>query len=139
MPRRRPSQLRVRESPYPQPGPPYAQVPCVSSSTLRAIAHYERTHLYPGGIAEALAVWTRLVHASYRELDRHPPEDHVPYYGEYGPATDPVSARARLGQALHRLPRNASRELRARVRPLDERYLSRSIPAPEVQHLRALP
>lgn len=81
-------------------------------------------------------MWNRFVHASYRQLDRHPPENHVSHWDEYGPEADPVSARIRLGQALKRLPPKASRELHAQVRPLDESYLSRSIPS--LSNLRAL-
>ncbi|WP_406638774.1 hypothetical protein [Amycolatopsis sp. WGS_07] len=133
MPRRPPARLRFREPDYVQAKPPHAQVPRVSSSALRAIAQYERAHLYLGGIAEALAAWNRFVHASYRQLDRH-----TEHGDDDGPTDDPEVARIRLGWALNGLPRKAARELRAQVRPLDERYLARSIPAPEVAHLRAL-
>lgn len=133
MPRRPPAQLRVREPEYVQPASPHARVPRVSASALRAIAHYERVDLYPGGIAEALAAWSRFVHAPYRQLDRH-----TEHGDDYGPSDDPEVARIRLGWALKRLPLKASRELYAQVRPLDELYLARSIPAPDVAHLRAL-
>ncbi|WP_158888066.1 hypothetical protein [Amycolatopsis anabasis] len=46
--------------------------------------------------------------------------------------------REALRLALHALPTKATRELRALVQPLDEIYLSRSIPTPETEHIRGL-
>jgi len=43
-----------------------------------------------------------------------------------------------LRTALYALPTKAARELHALVRPLDEVYLSRSIPDPETAHIRDL-
>ena len=97
-------------------------------ATLRTIARYERRHLYPGGVAEALAVWSRFVHAPERQLNR----GLTDYHGPGWDGDDPESARLRLALAVKRLPGKAARELRRQILPLDERYRARFIPVPNV-------
>ncbi|GAA2805591.1 hypothetical protein GCM10010452_37950 [Crossiella cryophila] len=102
---------------------------------MRAIAELERDRLKPGAIAEALDGWSRFVHGTRHTLATYAPED-CPCPGCQW--DDPVERRKALLLALHVLPTRAARELRALIRPLDERYLSRSVPAPETSHIRYL-
>jgi len=132
MPRRRPEQLRALPVQQ-RPGRPIRQVSHVSASTSRAIAELERTRLTPGDIAEALESWARFVRGPVRAILRYSPEA-CPCC-EWN---DPVTRRKDLRTALHVLPAKAARELLALVRPLDELYLSRSIPDPDHAHIRDL-
>ncbi|MFE0308808.1 hypothetical protein [Amycolatopsis sp. NPDC058986] len=95
----------------------------------------ERARLRPGAIAEALAGWARFVRGPVRALDDYTPEDCTCPGCRWD---DPVVRREALRLALFALPAKASRELRALVEPLDEVYLSRSIPQPEMAYLRTL-
>jgi hypothetical protein len=135
MPRRRPAQLRARRPISRWPRPAIRQVSGVSAPTLRAIAELERTRLRPGAIAEALNGWARFVHGPARARDNYAPE------GCSCPGCqweDPVVHREALCMALYALPTKAARELRALLRPLDERYLARSIPDSSTAHIRDL-
>ncbi|MFE0026840.1 hypothetical protein [Amycolatopsis sp. NPDC059021] len=107
----------------------------VSASTSHAIAVLERARLRPGAIAEALAGWSRFVRGPVRALDEYTPEE-CPCPGCQW--HDPVVRRETLRLALFALPVRAARELRALVEPLDEVYLSRSIPLPATAYIRAL-
>lgn len=132
MPRRRPAPVRVREL----HGRPIRQVSRVSAPSLRAIARFERIHYLPGSVAEALDSWARFVHGPARVIAAYGTADLAPC--PCCDALDPYMERRVLRRALIALPAKAARELRALVRPLDDRYLARSIPSPEHAELRGL-
>lgn len=133
MPRRRPAEVRDRWTVALRPGQHIPQVPRISAATARAIAEIERSRRSPGSIAEALAQWTRFVHGPARRLD-NPISAGCPCCENGGGAIP----RETLHRALHELPANAARELRALIRPLDEIYLARSIPEPSTDLVRSL-
>jgi len=133
MPRRRPTQLRPPVT-YRRPGQRTRQVSHVSAGTLRAIAEFERTRLYPGAIAEALDSWRRYVRGP---TGRFYNDDLLPCPCSGCSGEDLAWERVQLRTALHALPIRAARELRARVKPLDEVYLARTVPSPETDHVRA--
>lgn len=135
MPRRRPAQLRARLPKW-QPRTRIPQVSRVSTGTLCAIAELEQTRLpWRGMVAEALAGWSRFVNGPARALNGYAPED-CPCLGCQW--DDPVVRRQALLLALCALPLGAARELRALVRPLDERYLARVDPDPDTADIHAL-
>ncbi|SEP93637.1 hypothetical protein [Lentzea albida] len=74
-----------------------------------------RNHLGPYDVRRALETWTAWQRspASKRWLEE--PWDHDPY-----PDHDPFHAREVLEAAAHALPRRTARELRERLRELDE-------------------
>ena len=135
MPRRRPAEVRNRWAVPLRPGQHVPEVPRVSAAATRAIAELERSRWSPGAIADALAEWTRFVHGPARRLDN-------PSAGSVGcPCCENGGGaipRETLHRALHELPTNAARELRALIRPLDELYLARSIPEPSTDFVRSL-
>lgn len=133
MPRRPPALLRACLPVRERPGRTIRQVSRVSTSTLRAIADLERARLRPGEIAEALDGWARLARGPARKLD-NPASEACPCC----PGNDQVEHRDVLRMALHALPTNAARELRALVQPLDEIFLSRSVPEPGTAYLHDL-
>ncbi|MGW6446601.1 hypothetical protein [Lentzea sp. NPDC055074] len=122
MPRRRP----VREQRT------TLQISGVSAPAMRAIASYEHS---PGAIARALTVWSRFVHGPLRVIASH---EQGSLEWMCCDEDDPGWSRTVLRSALHGLPAKAARELRALVRPLDELYLTRSIPSPDTAFLREL-
>ncbi|HEX6357615.1 hypothetical protein [Actinophytocola sp.] len=132
MPRRRPAQLRAAQPIEPRPGRKILQISGVSAATRRAIAELERTRLALGDIADALDAWARFVRGPARTIT-----DYEPEY-DCCQSHDPVVQRRTLLRALHALPTEAARELRALVQPLDDLYLTRSIPTPETAHIRRL-
>jgi hypothetical protein len=135
MPRRRPAQLRARLPIQQRPARRIRQISRVSASTLRAIAELESIRLRPGKLAEALDGWARFVHGPARALHNYAPEDCLCPGCQWD---DPVVRRQALRMALDALPTKAANELRALIRPLDEIYLSRSIPNPDTTHIRDL-
>ncbi|GAB3877578.1 hypothetical protein GCM10029964_026900 [Kibdelosporangium lantanae] len=132
MPRRRPTQL-PRPATYRRPGRRVRQVSHVSVGTLRAIAEFETNRLYPGAIAEALDRWARHVRGPARRFY----DDPAPCSCSGCDGDHLTWGRAELGAAMRGLPTKAARELRARVQPLDEVYLARTVLAEETVHIRA--
>ncbi|WP_406197120.1 hypothetical protein OH807_11280 [Kitasatospora sp. NBC_01560] len=123
MARRRPGQVRTAPSRGLRPEPGRKTVSGVSARTQREIAVFEDAHAWPGAVADAMARWTGTVHGPARGLTD-------PSLGGCGvEACCPSEAHPRemLEQALRGLRTEASRELRRRVRPLDELYCSRTI------------
>ncbi|MEU6733493.1 hypothetical protein ABZ929_09840 [Streptomyces physcomitrii] len=124
MPRRRPSALRgetpvrrPRRRRFPSVGP-------VSGSCVAALCRLERTRLWPEATAEALWHWRALAHGPLRRVADPPfgaPSCGIPECG-----CDPGHFRDRLELVLHLLPRKSARELRALLRPLDEKILARA-------------
>jgi hypothetical protein len=78
------------------------------------------TRFYPGHIASTFLEWRRQVHGPRRNLLNG---------GRTCGCCDPPD-RSVLDDALRRLPKRQSRELRRLIAPLDERYLQRTLPDP---------
>ncbi|MBT2384705.1 hypothetical protein [Streptomyces sp. ISL-11] len=126
MPRRPPATVRSalprRPRPYDRPG---RVVPTLSAPAQRQTAEFERRHDRPGSVADAVAAWSRLVHALPPFADRNDWDDSCPCCTQ-------TLARELLEDALHKLPPGAARELRAVVRPLDAVFLDRVAPEPRL-------
>ncbi|WP_093592445.1 hypothetical protein [Lentzea waywayandensis] len=104
-----------------------------SAPTAGAIARFERDHFHPGAVARALRCWSAFVHGPIRAIT-----DSESCHYFYGGWDEPDWCRGILRDAQRALPAKAARELRALVRPLDELYLTRAIPAPGNASLREL-
>lgn len=105
----------------------------VSAATSRAIREFERARSHPGLVAQSLHAWSRFVHGPARAIVAD-----LTYTDDWHDADDPVTARYMLRMALAALPGKAARELRTLLEPLDELYLTRSLPVPEHAHIREL-
>ncbi|ANP56094.1 hypothetical protein J2Z21_003990 [Streptomyces griseochromogenes] len=128
MPRRRPSALRS-ELPVRLPRRRrYPLIDRLSGSCTADLRRLARTRFGPEATEEAFWHWKALAHGPLRYL-ADPfagPDCGISECGCNG-----AGFRDHLEAVLHALPRKSARELRARVRALDERILTRAevIPA----------
>ena len=99
---------------------------------MRAITACEHR---PGAVARALVVWSKFVHGPIKVIAGH---EQGPSEWQCSDEDDPGWSRTVLRSALHVLPVKAARELRALVRPLDDLYLTRTIPGPANASVREL-
>ncbi|MCD0442290.1 hypothetical protein LO763_01450 [Glycomyces sp. A-F 0318] len=80
-----------------------------------------------GDIAESFLEWRRWVRRPVRRLSTACSPCPCPTCG--------FGARETLERAVHRLPKRQARELRRLLGPLDERFLSRTVPVPSrIEH-----
>lgn len=128
MPRRRPSALRGS---IPVRSPRRRRYPFIdhlSGSCTADLRRLERTRFWPEATEAAFWHWKALAHGPLGQLtDRFASSDcGIPECGCYS-----GSFRDHLEVVLRTLPRKSARELRALVRPLDEKILARAkvIPA----------
>lgn len=103
----------------------------LSSSTLREISRWELAHdLWPGWVAQSLTEWHRMAALPQRQLDRL--SEPGPNCGIAECCPDPHVIRARLERVVQSLPRNAGREVRALIAPVDDRLRRRIVPDPSI-------
>lgn len=103
------------------------EVPGLSRSTQAAVERLEQFRFWPGMVADSVARWAALAYGPAGCLN---PRNTFARCGIAECGCDPGHYRDRLEEALHVLPRNAARELRAMVRRLDEQILSRAKTVP---------
>ncbi|MFC9325591.1 hypothetical protein [Kitasatospora sp. NPDC057015] len=123
MARRAPGQVRARLSRRVRPEQGRTIVPGVSARTQRGIAAFEDSQLWPGAVADAMARWV----GTARGPARGPAAPQARGCGVEACCPTEAHPRELLERALGGLPSGAARELRRRVDPLDERYLSRTV------------
>ncbi|UGT49880.1 hypothetical protein [Nocardia asteroides] len=99
----------------------------VSARAQREIADFEDARWWPGAVGEAMAGWVAVAHGPRRRLREARWDGGC---GEPGCCPSVNNSRDVLEQALRVLSRGAARELRALIRPLDERFLARTHPDP---------
>src|SRR4051812_43966342 len=97
--------------------------PRMSGASPRLLADVERlersrNYLWPGAVWLALDVWTAWVRSPSRKCWM----DQTPWEWEYYPEEDPFRAREVLGAVACALPRKSARELRKRLKELDDLF-----------------
>jgi len=124
MPRRRPHELRQAVRPRAAwrlvshiPGLPAATQAEIAVLEIRLFPDWARHGLWPGAVREALAGWARTA-ADPRHAEAHPCD----CCGRAG--------RAVLAEVLGLLSPDSAAALTRLIRPLDERFLERSLPDP---------
>ncbi|XKK39909.1 hypothetical protein HFP72_03535 [Nocardiopsis sp. ARC36] len=122
MPRRRPGRLRAENHPRARPGQKKrSAIDGLSSKTMAEIRRVEHRHpqLWPGIIGEAFPKWER-----YARDPRRPPWDDHLYPGSWYCCWEccgsPMMAKEFLDLLAHAMRNRPARELRARLRRLDE-------------------
>ncbi|MEU6080447.1 hypothetical protein [Streptomyces sp. NPDC047108] len=105
----------------------YPSIDRLSGSCTADLRRLERTRFSPGATEAAFWHWKSLAHGPLGEL-LNPFSGHCCGIPE---CCGTAFARTHLETVLHALPRKSSRELRALVRALDEKILTRAriIPA----------
>ena len=108
---------RVRAAAQRRLDQPVPSIPGLSPRGRAAIAHLERSRLWPGAGHEALDAWTLFLRDPYRRL-------FDPAYGcgVLACCPDPVELRRILHIVIHALPRRDAHALRRRVAELDEQW-----------------
>ncbi|MFC3381920.1 hypothetical protein [Couchioplanes azureus] len=96
----------------------------MSAGTAREIRCYERSRLWPGAVARALAGWKRAVHRPVTDLLQDALSAGCP-------CCDPLEHRDVLARALQGLGRTARRELQAQVSAWDDVFRRRTHPDPQ--------
>ncbi|SDD85045.1 hypothetical protein [Glycomyces harbinensis] len=126
MPRRPPARVRAQQprrlSPWRATFLP--RIPGASGALQAAVVRLEHAdaRLTPGDIAQAFTQWRRWVHRPVRQLSTGAGSCPCPSCGTW--------SREVLERTAHRLPPRQARELRRLLEPLDERFLSRTVPVP---------
>jgi hypothetical protein len=108
------SPARVRAAAHRRLDQPVPSIPRFSPRGRAAVAHLERTRLWPGAAREALDAWTLFLGDPYHRL-------FDPAYGcgILACCPDPSELRRILHIVTHALPRRDARELRYRLAELD--------------------
>ncbi|MFF2013233.1 hypothetical protein ACFVWY_29770 [Streptomyces sp. NPDC058195] len=121
MPRRSPGEIRTEQSR--RRGARNRQViPGLSTATNRQIAQFEAQHgLPPGHVAHAFQAWALALHSW---------PDHGPGHGRGTTLWRDAHARTLLQGAASAMNRKARRQLLGAVAPLDDRFLTRTLPDP---------
>ncbi|USX49392.1 hypothetical protein [Lentzea sp. HUAS12] len=100
--------------------PPKRRPDVLKGLSGRLVADLERLersrdHFYQGAVTSALRTWTAWQRSPASNHWPDGPQDHDLY-----PDHDPFHAREVLEAAAHALPRRTARELRERLRELDD-------------------
>ncbi|WP_433790617.1 hypothetical protein [Actinoplanes sp. CA-252034] len=96
---------------------PPADLPGLSPRGRAAIAHLERTRLWPGAAREALDAWTGFLRDPFHRLF-----DPASGCGVLACCPDPIELRRLLHIVAHALPRHDARRLRRRLAQWDEQW-----------------
>lgn len=126
MPRRPPARVRAqqrRRLPYGLTRR-FHRVPGASGALQSAIVRLENTdtRFSAGEIAASFLEWQRWIHRPVRQLSTACGSCPCPTCGTW--------SREVLERAVHRLPKRQSRELHHLLAPLDEHFISRTVPVP---------
>lgn len=121
MPRRSPGEIRT-ERPGRRSARSRQVIPGLSAATNRQIAQFEAHYrLPPGHVAHAFRAWALALHSW---------PDHGPNHGWGTTLWRDTHARTLLQGAASAMNRKARRELLGAVAPLDNRFLTRTLPDP---------
>jgi hypothetical protein len=128
MPRKPPARVRAQQRRHRTPAVtrPAPQIPGASAALQGAITRLENNdpRFSPGDVASTFHVWQRVVSGPARRA-----RDHATH-ADFELCNPP--SREVLELALHLLPRRSAQELRRLAEPLDERFLQRTLPKPQL-------
>lgn len=121
MPRRSPGEIRA-EQPRRRSAGSRQVIPGLSAATNHQIAYFEgRYRLPPGHVAHAFQAWALALHSW---------PDHGPNHGRGTTIWRDMHARTLLQGVASTMNRKARRELLGAVAPLDDRFLTGTLPDP---------